>query len=330
MPASPAARESGASWAECTAALSLLALAAGLALAWFLTHDYLLYFGDAQAHLNIARRIIDSKMPGYEQIGTVWLPLPHLLMIPFVGNDEWWRSGLAGGIPASACFVAAGLFLFGAVRRTFDSSAAAFAALGLFALNPNLLYLQSTPMTESFYFAGLLGLVYFVVLFGQTGSWLAVLGAAAASNFASLTRYEGWFLIPFAALAILAAGGRRRFSAALLFGFLASLGPLYWLAHNYWFYGNPLEFYNGPYSAKAIYQRALDAGMAMYPGDNDWPKAWLYFRSAAGSCAGFMLVGLGAAGAFAALFKRSFWPLALPRTSGSSRHRPIQRRRQQR
>jgi hypothetical protein len=281
------------------------------ALLWFSAKGYVLYYGDAQAHLNIARRIIDSRTPGYEQIGTVWLPLPHFLMIPFVKNDNLWRSGLAGAIPSCGAFIVAGMFLFGVTRRALGSSAAAFAAAGLFAANPNLLYLQSTPMTEPLYFAGLLGLVYFIVLFSQTQSILAVVGAAVFSNVASLTRYDGWFLIPFAALAVSVTARRRRFLYALLFGLLASLGPLYWLAHNYWFYGDPLEFYRGQYSAKAIYQRALDAGMARYPGDGDWGKAWLYFRSAAGTCAGTFLVWLAAAGGAVALAKRAFWPLIL-------------------
>ncbi len=127
--------------------LGLAALSAA-ALHWFLRQGFLLYYGDAQAHVNIARRIIDSRTTGYEQIGTVWLPLPHLLMLPFVRNDEWWRNGLAGGIPSAICFVLAGLFLFLSARRLWQSSAAAVAATALFALNPNLLYLQSAPMTE--------------------------------------------------------------------------------------------------------------------------------------------------------------------------------------
>src|ERR1700679_893167 len=59
-----------------------------------------LYFGDAEAHLGIARRIIDSRTPGWYQVGTTWLPLPHLLMIPLVRDNQLWMTGLAGGITA--------------------------------------------------------------------------------------------------------------------------------------------------------------------------------------------------------------------------------------
>src|SRR5438270_3861789 len=103
-----------------TAAVFLLV--AGLAIgaaAWFYRSGYVCYYGDAEAHLNIARRILDSRTPGRDQIGTVWLPLPHMLMQPFVGNNHLWQTGLAGTIPGVACFIAATLFLFSAARRGF-------------------------------------------------------------------------------------------------------------------------------------------------------------------------------------------------------------------
>src|SRR6202162_3969048 len=89
----------------------LTAIGAGSA-RWCLQHGYSLYYGDAESHLKIARRILDSRTPGLDQIGTVCLPLPHLVLIPFVMRDAWWHSGLAGVLPSLACFVIAGMFLF--------------------------------------------------------------------------------------------------------------------------------------------------------------------------------------------------------------------------
>ena len=40
--------------------------------------------------------------------------------------------------------------------------------------------------------------------------------------------------------------------AAMVFLLSISVAPLLWLAYNAAVYGNPLEFANGPYSAKAI------------------------------------------------------------------------------
>ncbi len=108
-----------------------------------------LYYGDAEAHLDIARRIVDSRTPGWSQVGTTWLPLPHLLMIPLVRNDWLWQTGLAGAITSGACMTIAATFLFAAIRRLFVSASAAIAGVAVFLLNPNTLYLGSIPMTES-------------------------------------------------------------------------------------------------------------------------------------------------------------------------------------
>ena len=276
---------------------------------WCSSRGYTLYYGDAEAHLNIARRILDSRTPGPEQFGTVWLPLPHLLMIPFVTRDGWWRSGLAGAIPSAASFVIAGAFLFAAARRLYVSTAAGVAAALLFALNPNMLYLQSIPMTEALFAAALAALLWATIWFRSTQSVWAVLAAAVASNAASLTRYEGWFLIPFVALYFLLTA--RRKSHALVFAVVAVLGPLAWIAHNQYYYSNALEFYNGEGSAKAIYTGELAAGGDRYPGDHNWRLAIEYYFAAVTLTQGWILVLFSALGAAAALGKKVWWPLLL-------------------
>lgn len=303
-------------WLELALVFISLAAIGGLATAYVNHSGWTLYYGDAEAHLDIARRILDSRRPGYEQLGTVWLPLPHLLMLPLVRMDRLWRSGLAGAIPSSACFVCAGVFLYAATRRAAHSSAVALASLGLLALNPNLLYLQAVPMTETVVLAALMALLYFTILFRETQSFPAVIGAGLASIAASLARYEGWFVIPFvAAYFLIVARGWKRLTAPALFCAIAVLGPAYWLFHNWWIYSNPLEFYNGPYSAIAIYHRALAQNMAPYRGDHDWQMAAVYYLTAVRLCAGLAAVLIAIAGLAGVLLKRLLWPVlfaALP------------------
>jgi hypothetical protein len=273
---------------------------------WCFRHGYILYYGDAEAHLNIARRIVDSRTPGPEQIGTVWLPLPHLAMIPLVMRDELWRNGLAGAIPSMLCFVVAGSFLFAAARR---ASLSGIAAVAIFALNPNVLYLQSTPMTELLFAASLAAILWATLWFRDAQSVWPVMIAGIASNAASLTRYEGWFLIPFVALYFLIAAKRKWHAVA--FTAIAALAPVAWLAHNLFYYGNALEFYNGPWSAMAIYKRSLDSGMKPYPGDHDWRTAVEYYFAAAKLVAGWPVLLIGAVGSMVALWRRAWWPLTL-------------------
>ncbi len=122
----------------------------GAALWFVFSHGWNAVYGDAQAHCDCAP-VFDAREPGYEQIGTVWLPLPHLLMLPFVQTDALWRSGLGGALPVAGCFVIGGLFLFLGMRRLLGR-AAAWTAAAIYGLNPNLLYLQSTRRRSPVFF----------------------------------------------------------------------------------------------------------------------------------------------------------------------------------
>ena len=290
-------------------ALVVLALVSAAFTALTFVNGWTLWYGDAQAHIDIARRVLDSRTPGVYQIGTVWLPLPHALMMPLVRYDALWRNGLAGAIPVALCFIFAGTLLFATVDRLFESSAAAWTAIAVFALNPNLLYVQATPMTEPVFFAAMAALLYCTVRFRQSDSagWVFLAGLAGAA--AALTRYEGWFLLPFAAAYIFGASKSSGLGKAILFCLIAGLAPLWWLAHNWYFWGNALEFYNGPWSAQAIYERQLHSGLPRYPGDHNWTTAFLYFRTAARDVAGIVPLAIGALGLLVALARRVWWPL---------------------
>jgi hypothetical protein len=287
---------------EILLAAFLLSAVAMASAAWFVSQGDSLAFGDAEAHLNIARRIWDNRLPEYREIGTVWLPLPHLLMLPFTMVDSWYRNGVAGAIPASIAWVLAGLWLFSGVRRLADSSAPAFCAVAVFAGNPNLLYLASAPMTEPFFFAGLFALFRTLVAFCEQRSIGLLSLAVMCAWSVALTRYEGWVLIPVAAVMI---GWRDvRYGAAFLA--LASLAPLYWLAHNWWLYGDALEFYGGEWSARAIYDRTHGSGFAAFPGEGHMGLAWVYLRTAAELALGQPLYWIALIGLLAVLAKRWF------------------------
>src|SRR5579864_5380288 len=65
-----------------------------------------LAYNDARSHLDIGRRVVEGLKPGLAQLGSVWLPLPHLLMIPTVWNDFMWHSGLSGALQSMISYVA--------------------------------------------------------------------------------------------------------------------------------------------------------------------------------------------------------------------------------
>jgi hypothetical protein len=271
----------------------LVVVLAGLAsvvafLIYFRNGDILL-FGDAVAHINIARRVFDSRTPGLLQLGTVWLPLPHLLMIPFVVPDSAWRTGIGGSLPSMAAYVFSVLGIFRLVRGAGLGRMTAWLAAAIFGLNPNLLYLQSTAMTETLYLALFVwAVVYFAEFWRNrdTGDWgvaakHALWKCGACLLGACLTRYDGWFVAAAMAglLAFLGIATRRDWKAAGWFLLLAWSGPVLWLTYNAVVYKNALEFANGPYSAKAIEQRVAVPGFP-HPGTASLSVAGTYFLKA--------------------------------------------------
>lgn len=302
----PASKNSGSSRRSKSAGLFLcaavLTLISAAAIVLVQIEGTALFYGDAAAHLNIARRLWDGHNPGYEQIGTVWLPLPHLLMAPFTRVMDWWHTGLAGAIPAGIAWVMAGCFLFAALRRLFGIEGA-IAGTAIFATQPNLLYLQACPMTESIFFAGSLAMFLFSVRLAETESPLDAALAGLGGVAASLTRYESWILIAVVGLYVLWAGGSRRWACALSYGMVAAIGPVYWLVHNQIMYSDWLEFYRGLGSAKDI-QKGLP-----YPGAHDWAKAARQFAYAVKAVCGWPLIAIAVAGIIPALMRRTFWPI---------------------
>src|SRR5258706_14655537 len=74
--------------------------------------NLILLYGDSESHLNIAKRVTSSITPGLAQLGGIWLPLPHVMMLPFTLFDPLWRSGLAGSIVSGASYVISGFYIY--------------------------------------------------------------------------------------------------------------------------------------------------------------------------------------------------------------------------
>lgn len=249
--------------------------------------------GDAVAHISIARHILDSRTPGILEFGTVWLPLPHLITIPFVMNDWMWRSGVGGSIPSMIAYVIGALGIFRLVRG-FASRTAAWLAALIYALNPNLLYMQATAMTESLYLALFIWAVAFFCEFARQANvdrqrarksleFLAIMISAAM-----LVRYDGWFLAACMTLALVLVIWRFRLRDVAIrrgtvnFVLLIVLTAGLWLAYNHGAYGRALEFATGRYSAHAIADRARTSTFPTYPGENSPRTSTLYFLKLTG------------------------------------------------
>ncbi len=174
--------------------LAAVALLVGLA-AWifYLNEGLVLAHYDAKAHLVVARRVIDSLTPGWRQIGAVWLPLPHLIQILPTQLDLFYRTGAFGSLLSVACF---GVTVWATARlvvSTTGSRLGAAAAAALLVLNPNLLYVHVTPMTEPLLLAATLTSVVMLREWLMTASTARVPSSLGWVLFLTTwTRYEAW------------------------------------------------------------------------------------------------------------------------------------------
>jgi hypothetical protein len=295
---------------------------------WSWRNGALLNYGDAVAHLHIARRVFDSHQPRFSQLGSVWLPLPHILLLPFVQIYSWWANGLAGVVPSALAYLAACAGFYRLARRWLPPSSAALA-LAFFAANPNLLYLQTTAMTEPLFLCEMIWLTVWLVEWrasfdrkaGQnTGLlWLIALVLVAAV----FTRYDGWVMALLAWLAIGITLGRRgqlHSRAFWLASVLVIAAPIAWFVYNAFAFGDWLYFARGPYSAKAIEIRTAVPGFPPHPGWHDpWVSLIFYIKaaemdSAAAACGNVLLIlsVLGAAWAWITSRRRKLaWALLL-------------------
>lgn len=243
---------------------------ASLSLAYFYSQGLTDLYGDALAHMESARRLTDSLTPGWGEIGGVWLPLFHVLSAPLAINNHLWRTGLAGSLVSIIAFCAAAWLMFRLGLEMNGTVGGGFVALAGVLLCPSVLYLASTPMTEPLAILWSIVTVYALFRFHGSGRTRWVVAAGVAAFLGTMTRYDEWYVLPFAALFILLVredGWRARFRRAVLFTVIAGAGPLLWILHNTYRFGNPLEFYNGPLSAQAVYAHQVATTAFRYPTD---------------------------------------------------------------
>ena len=82
-------------------------------------------------------------------------------------------------------------------------------AAGVFVLNVNMLYMQSTPMTEALLFCMLAAMVYCVQQWADTDKYQYLIAGAIAALCATLTRYESWPVLACLAVAVIYIAWRR-------------------------------------------------------------------------------------------------------------------------
>jgi len=273
----------------------------------FLQNHLGLAYNDSRSHLDIGRRVVEGLKPGLAQLGSVWLPLPHLLMVPTIWNDFMWHSGLSGAIQSMISYVATGLVINLFLKQLKVNSLGRFVGIAVFALNYNILYLQSTAMTELILIATMTIGVYELLLYHQKGSVFLLVRSSFWIMLSTLVRYDGWFLFLYsAALVALYALRKKRVQMSegsfILFSTLAGFGIFMWVIWNTIIFKDPLYFILGPYSAHAQQEQLSEAGVLITK-NNIVQSVQTYWYSMSYNT-GLVVLILGIIGAFLLFFDK--------------------------
>lgn len=229
----------------------------------YLTNGLGLSYNDARSHLDIGRRVVEGLKPGLAQLGSVWLPLNHLLMVPLIWHDWMWHSGFAGAVWNMLSFVGTGIIVSKILEILNVGLLGRIVGVVVFVANLNTLYLQSTAMTEPLLLFTMTVGCYFLLDWHQSDNSLPLIKSAFWIMLATLVRYDGWFLLGVAGLLVmrqlwvtgkgnsLVDRFKRTEGITILFSTLAVLGVVAWFVWNQLIFGDALYFMLGPFSAHA-------------------------------------------------------------------------------
>ncbi len=233
---------------------------------YFYNHDLITAYGDSRAHLNISRRVVDSLTPGIAQLGGAWLPLLHILMLPTIWINFMWHSGISGSLVNMVAYVIATYSLYRLVEEITKSKISATIAYLILAFNINILYFQAIPMSEMLFISTFIVALFYLYKWQNTQQISALLLSATFFLLTSLNRYEGWFVVVGAVIAIalvsLRRFGRKKAEGyVILFGTLASLGIMLWLLWQLVIFGHPFDFLRSEFAAGVNTARDIEAGL---------------------------------------------------------------------
>lgn len=234
-------------------------------------HGVLLY-GDAMSHLEVPRRMLDGSTPGLAQMGGVWPPFYHWLIMAFIWYNPFYLNGFAGSIVSMAAYIVAVVLVYKIVAQLTSSQFLGIVSASVLALNTNMLYMGVIPMTEATFFATLAAMVYCTQqwIITDQSKWLD--RSIIAAILAALTRYEVWTILPIYVVLVSIVAYRRRvdgFDPAIKLqrsllharardrytwhAFWMAVPIAAWMGWNWAIFGSPFAFQTGAYAQPALW-----------------------------------------------------------------------------
>jgi len=199
--------------------------------------------GDAVSHLYIPRTVVDNgPYSNFANIGTVWLPMFHLLVMLLTLIDPLYTTGFAGTIVNALATGGICVLLY----RLIGDKKLGIVASALFMGNAFTLIYGATAMMEqtAVFFMALAA--YYFKRYWDKDDIVEFMNCSLALIFGTLTRYEVWavafLVITFFVLRELNNGQSYR----VAYAHLPLWGIFAWLFWNLAIFRDPLAFIHHP------------------------------------------------------------------------------------
>jgi hypothetical protein len=214
--------------------------------------DFNYAYRDSIFRMEAARRFFDSLEPGIiNQIGTVWLPIPNLFLMPFASIDYFYHTGIAASIVNYPAFILCAVMIFLSLKELTKDVYATWTGFIIFILNYNILYFQTTAMTEQLYLLFTVGNFYFLLLWAKDFRIKNLIYSSLFLALGTASRYDAWAVLAgsFVITGIISIFNKKPVIKNLaVYSALPVLIILWWFVHNYIYYGDALEFSRGKFS----------------------------------------------------------------------------------
>jgi len=203
---------------------------------------------DAASHLYIPRTVIDNgNHSGFQNLGTVWLPIFHLLVMSLVLIDPFYTTGFAGTIVNALATGGICVILY----RFYEMKKLGILASALFMVNIFTLIWGATPMDVQITIFFMLLATYYFKRYWEKDDVREFMKCSLAIILGTLTRYEVWAV---ALLVVLFSTWRELKNGQgyrIAYIHLPLWGIFAWLFWNLAIFRDPLMFIRHPTSTVA-------------------------------------------------------------------------------
>ncbi|MDX1875651.1 ABC transporter [Mycolicibacterium sp. 120266] len=265
---------------QCRWLAYVMALAAYLAVGYWLQVRHGFILGDALSRVQAAESVLHSRDPHLAAIGFIFTPLTAMVEIPAMVLAPWWPDLTAR---AYAGTIMSAIFMAGAVVQIFSTGSDrglprgyVVAITALFALNPMIVFYGSNGMSEAPFIFFLTWAVRRLILWMTDDDVHHLIAAGGiAMGLAYLTRYDAVGTVAAAGVLVgvttyLRARRAPRVRRAVLDvmlvslpGFVAFVG---WAATSWLITGNAFAQFSSQYGNSAILKQSGGAAATSFGG----------------------------------------------------------------